>query len=167
MLLLRKILLWIGMILLQALVLNRVHIGGVGTPLLYIWPLLKEGTGTSREVLLLEAFALGLAVDVFSDTWGMNAAATVLLAFVRPLLLRFSAVREEQEAYTPGVRTMGVAGFTRYLVLGVVLHHAVLLALELFPTSADVANGLVRLLICSILTLLLMAALENIALHKK
>ena len=167
MLLLRKILLWIGMILLQALVLNRVHIGGVGTPLPYIWLLLKESTGTSREVLLLEAFALGLAVDVFSDTWGMNAAAAVLLAFARPLLLRFSAIREEQETYTPGVRTMGVAGFTRYLVFGVVLHHAVLLALELFPTSADVVNGLVRLLVCSTLTLLLMAALENIVSRKE
>ena len=145
---LRKILLWIGIILLQALVLNRVHIGGVGTPLPYIWLLLKESTGTSREVLLLEAFALGLAVDVFSDTWGMNAAAA-------------------QETYTPGVRTMGVAGFTRYLVFGVVLHHTVLLALELFPTSADVVNGLVRLLVCSILTLLLMAALENIVSRKE
>ena len=133
------------MILLQALVLNRIHIAGVGTPLLYIWLLLKENSGTSRQMLMLEAFVLGLGVDIFSDTWGMNAAAAVALAFVRPLLMRMSSVREEQEVYIPGVRT---------------------LTLELFPTSADLSNGLLRLATCSALTLACMAALENVARQK-
>ncbi len=163
----RKILCWTGMILLQALVLNRVHIAGVGTPLLYIWLLMKENSGVSRQTLMLEAFALGLAVDIFSDTWGMNAAAAVALAFVRPWLLRVCASREELETYTPGVRAMGVGGFSRYLVLGVLLHHAVLLALELFPTSADWLVGSLRLGACSLLTLACMAALENVAARKK
>lgn len=163
----RKILCWIGMILLQALILNRVHIAGVATPMLYIWLLMKESSSTSRQILLLEAFVLGLAVDMFSDTWGMNAAATVALAFVRPLLLRMSAVREEQEAYIPGVKTMGMGGFVRYLVTGVLLHHTILLALEWFPVSADWVNGLIRLVACSVLTLICMAALENMVRSKE
>ena len=52
------------MILLQALVLNKVHIVGLGTPLLYIWLLLKENSGVSPQRLMLEAFVLGLAVDI-------------------------------------------------------------------------------------------------------
>lgn len=155
------------MILLQALVLNRVHIAGVSTPLLYIWLLLKENSGVSCQALMLEAFVLGLLVDMFSDTWGMNAAGAVALAFVRPLLLRMSAVREEQEAYTPGVRTMGLGGFARYLAAGVLLHHAVVLGLELFPVSAvDWWDGLTRLATSVLLTLALMAALENMAWRK-
>ena len=161
-----RILCWTGMILLQALVLNKVHIAGLGTPLLYIWLLLKENSGVSPQRLMLEAFVLGLAVDIFSDTWGMNAAAAVALAFARPLLLRMSAVREEQETYIPGVRTLGTGGFARYLTAGVLLHHTVLLTLELLPTSADYLSGLARLAACSALTLACMAALENVVRRK-
>ena len=73
------------MVLLQVLILNNVHIAGYATPFLYIYLILKFESDTPRNALMLWAFFLGLAVDVFSDTPGMNAAATVLLAFLRPL----------------------------------------------------------------------------------
>lgn len=40
------------------------------------------------EVLLLIGFGTGLSVDVFYGSYGLHAAATVLLAFLRPLVLR-------------------------------------------------------------------------------
>ena len=70
------------------LILNNVHIVGYATPFLYIYLILKFESDTPRNALMLWAFFLGLAVDVFSDTPGMNAAATVLLAFLRPTFLR-------------------------------------------------------------------------------
>ena len=77
---LQKIVWFIGLVLLQALVLNSVHIGGYATPLLYVYLLLRFESDASRNELMLWAFFLGLLVDVFSDTPGMNAAAAVLLA---------------------------------------------------------------------------------------
>lgn len=79
---------FIGLVLLQVLILNNVHIAGYATPFLYIYFILKFNSGTSRNELMLWAFFFGLTIDVFSDTPGMNAAATVLLAFLRPSLLR-------------------------------------------------------------------------------
>lgn len=72
---------FIGLVLLQVLILNNVHIAGYATPFLYIYFILKFNSGTSRNELMLWAFFFGLTIDVFSDTPGMNAAATVLLAF--------------------------------------------------------------------------------------
>ena len=46
---------------------------------------------------MLWAFFFGLTIDVFSDTPGMNAAATVLLAFLRPSLLRLFTPRDNQD----------------------------------------------------------------------
>ena len=75
---------FIGLVLLQVLILNNVHIAGYATPFLYIYFILKFASGTSRNELMLWAFFFGLTIDIFADTPGMNAAATVLLAFLRP-----------------------------------------------------------------------------------
>ena len=75
---------FVGLVLLQVLILNNVHIAGYATPFLYVYFILKFASGTSRNELMLWAFFLGLAIDIFSNTPGMNAAATVFLAFVRP-----------------------------------------------------------------------------------
>ena len=81
---------FIGLVLLQVLILNSVHIAGYATPFLYIYFILKFSSGTSRNELMLWAFFFGLTIDIFSDTPGMNAAATVLLAFVCscPVIIR-------------------------------------------------------------------------------
>lgn len=83
---LHKIGWFVGLVLLQVLILNNVHIAGYATPFLYIYLILKFNSEISRNTLMVWAFFLGLTVDIFSDTPGMNAAATVWLAFLRPTL---------------------------------------------------------------------------------
>ena len=74
---------FVGLVLLQTLVLNQMHIGGYATPFFYIYLILKMHTRMGRNALMLWGFLLGLTVDVFSDTLGMNAAAATCLAFWR------------------------------------------------------------------------------------
>lgn len=108
---LHKIGWFIGLVLLQVLILNNVHIAGYATPFLYIYLILKFESDTPRNALMLWAFFLGLAVDVFSDTPGMNAAATVLLAFLRPTFLRLFVPRDTLDTLVPAIRTMGDSSF--------------------------------------------------------
>ena len=114
---LHKIGWFIGLVLLQVLILNNVHIAGYATPFLYIYLILKFESDTPRNALMLWAFFLGLAVDVFSDTPGMNAAATVLLAFLRPTFLRLFVPRDTLDTLVPAIRTMGILPFLKYLVV--------------------------------------------------
>ena len=65
---LHKIGWFIGLVLLQVLILNNVHIAGYATPFLYIYLILKFESETPRNTLMLWAFFLGLTVDIFSDT---------------------------------------------------------------------------------------------------
>ena len=108
---LHKIGWFIGLVLLQVLILNNVHIAGYATPFLYIYLILKFESDTPRNALMLWAFFLGLAVDVFSDTPGMNAAATVLLAFLRCTFLRLLVPKDKQDTLVPAIRTMGILPF--------------------------------------------------------
>ena len=86
---------FIGLLLLQVLVLNNVYIlDGYATPLLYIYLVLKMNSDVSRNALMGWAFVLGLAVDLFSDTPGMNAAASMLLFFILIDLWRWLNYRD-------------------------------------------------------------------------
>ena len=69
---------FIGLVLLQVLVLNHMHINGYATPFFFIYFILKYNSGVSRNVLMIWAFLLGLTVDILGNTPGMNGCATVL-----------------------------------------------------------------------------------------
>ena len=158
---LHKIGWFIGLVLLQVLILNNVHIAGYATPFLYIYLILKFESDTPRNALMLWAFFLGLAVDVFSDTPGMNAAATVLLAFLRPTFLRLFVPRDTLDTLVPAIRTMGILPFLKYLVVSVLIHHGLLLTLEFFP-FAHIGTLLLRIAASTLLTVTCIMAVEGI-----
>lgn len=158
---LHKIGWFIGLVLLQVLILNNVHIAGYATPFLYIYLILKFESDTPRNALMLWAFFLGLAVDVFSDTPGMNAAATVLLAFLRPTFLRLFVPRDTLDTLVPAIRTMGILPFLKYLVVSVLIHYGLLLTLEFF-SFAHIGTLLLRIAASTLLTVTCIMAVEGI-----
>ena len=158
---LHKIGWFICLVLLQVLILNNVHIAGYATPFLYIYLILKFESDVSRNTLMLWAFFLGLTVDVFSDTPGMNAAATVLLAFLRPIFLRLFVPRDTLDTLIPAARTMGIFPFLKYLVVCVFVHHGMLLTLEFF-SFAHIGTLLLRVVTSTLLTVTCIMAVEGI-----
>jgi rod shape-determining protein MreD len=66
----------------QVLVLNNIHLFGVATPLLYVWFPLTFHRNTPQWAALLWSFALGLAIDVFSNTPGLAAGSLTLIGMI-------------------------------------------------------------------------------------
>ena len=145
----------------QVLILNSVHIAGYATPFLYIYFILKFSSGTSRNELMLWAFFFGLTIDIFSDTPGMNAAATVLLAFLRPSLLRLFMPRDNPDSLIPSFKTMGISPFLKYTTASVFVHSLALLSIEFFSFTS-IWLLLLRVLLCTILTVTCIIAIEGI-----
>ena len=153
---------WVlGLLVVQVLIGNHLHIGGYATPMIYVYVLLKLGLECGRNARMLWGFAVGLLVDICSDTPGMNASASVLMCFVQPLLLRLFAPRDMADGLSPSLRTMGVAGFLKYLMAGILVHHTCLLSLEFF-SWAHPLELLWHVLGSSLLTWALLWALEGI-----
>ncbi len=121
-----------GLVLMQAVFFNHIYIGGYATPFVYVWLILALNKNIGRNVLLLCGFCIGLLVDVFSDTLGMHAAATTLLAYIRPFILSLFVSYESQDDFFPGVRAMERGRFAGYVMTGVLLHHTALLCLDAF-----------------------------------
>lgn len=157
---------FLGLILLQVLILNNVHVAGYATPFLYIYVVLRFRSDISHNTSMLLAFILGLAVDVFSDTPGMNAAATVLLAFVRPFFLRLFVSRESTGSFVPSVHTMGFTSFLKYVVACVLLHHTMLIGIA-FLSVAHIGIMLLSIVCSAVLTTACVMALYGISRNDK
>lgn len=112
---LHRVVWFVVLVLVQTQILNHVHIMGYATPMVFIYYILVLNSEISRKTILLQAFVLGLCVDIFSNTPGMNAASATLLAFARRFLLQMQMLRETTDDYEPGIRSMGVGAFLRYV----------------------------------------------------
>lgn len=123
---------FLGLVILQVLVLNQMHILGYATPFLYIYFILKLHTRIGRNALILWAFLLGLLIDMFSNTPGLNAASATCLAFSRTFILRLVTLRDMDEGFRPSIRNLGLSAFFRYIFLSCSLFCAVLFLIDTF-----------------------------------
>jgi len=152
---------FVGLLLVQVLILNNVHMEGFATPFVYIYLMIKFASDTGRKEQMLWAFALGLSVDMFADTPGMNASASVLLAFVRPFFLRLFMPRDMSDNFIPGFRTMGAGSFIKYVAVCTLLHHTALYAIEYF-SAAHAGMAVLHMAASSVLTMACITAIEGI-----
>lgn len=82
-------------------------------------------------VLMLIAFVLGFSVDIFYDTLGVNAAASVFIAFFRPYWLTIVTPRGGyEEIVIPNIKTMDFGWFFTYSFPLILIHHFILFFLE-------------------------------------
>jgi hypothetical protein len=99
------------------------------------------------------SFLLGMLVDMFSDSGGVHAAASVCLAYARPIILKssFGLLYEHQ---TIKFSTTEIGSLITYVSVGTVLHHFVLFSLEIFNVTSKILI-LKKTLFSSIFTILL------------
>lgn len=143
---------FIGLVLAQVLIFNQVLFLGYLNPYLYILFILYLPLRSSRALVLIMAFALGAIIDIFENSSGIHAAASVLTAFVRPLL--FKTLKGSQESIKDyRFSKTSPAGSAVYFFSLLFIHHLVLFLLESFGVSSLEIN-LLRSLYSSLFTYL-------------
>ncbi|MCC1483984.1 rod shape-determining protein MreD [Winogradskyella immobilis] len=137
----------------QVIICNNINFLGYINPYIYIIFILLFPVTNNRLVFLLVAFILGMLVDMFSNSGGVHAAAAVLLAYTRPVLLKFSfGMLYEHQAIK--FSNLELGSLISYVSLATVIHHLVLFSLEIFNTS-QILQILEKTLFSSIFTIIL------------
>jgi hypothetical protein len=117
---------------LQVLLLRNLVLFDMAFCYLYIGFVLFLPIQMPKVMLLLLAFISGIAVDTFYDTIGVNAAAAVLLAYLRPYVLLILTPRDDYEkSDSVNVHVMGWRWFFVYALFLIFIHHLALFFLEL------------------------------------
>ena len=122
-----------GLVLLQVLFLNRISLFGYVTPLFYLWFIIRFDSSMSRYSMLLWGFFIGLFIDIFTGTPGLNAASSTLAAFIQPSMVKLFLARERRELIIPGMGSMGAGPFAGYSLLMILIHHGIYFLLRSIP----------------------------------
>lgn len=117
------------LILLQIPLLHNWVFFDLGFPFLYIGFLLFLPQQLSRVWLLIAGFFIGLLMDVFSNTPGMHASATVLVCFVRTRWYNVILETSDEELDMT-LTSLGWIKLTLAFLPLILLHHLTLFALE-------------------------------------
>ena len=130
----KYILSFVLLVLLQVLLLNNINLTVLDiSPFLYILFILILPFEVPRWLLLLSGFVLGLTVDIFSDSIGVHAFATVFLAFLRPHVINLIASRQGYEIGTqPRLYYYGFLWFLKYTIILTLFHHFAYFIIETF-----------------------------------
>ncbi len=147
-----NILRFLGLVVLQVFILQGLNFGGnsiLGYFHIIIYPLfiLLLPHDIPNWALILLGFLIGITIDLFYNSIGVHAAASVLTATLRPIILK---MQEPNGGYTSGQSPtryrLGTGPFIRYTSILYGIHLIWYFSMELF-TIAYIDQILVRSII--------------------
>lgn len=158
---LKFILLGFILVFAQVLVFNHICLFNVAVPLIFIYVLLRLPITLSVNQLLTIGFFLGLIVDIFSDTYGMNTVACTILVMCRKPILRLYVPREEDMSRPePSMYSLGTATYMKYLLTMTLLYCTLIFLIESF-TFFNPIRLLLRIVFSTILSMAIMVGIDS------
>lgn len=119
-------------VLVQAVVLGRIHLFNYATPLLYVYFVLQLPRNYPKWGVLLWSFMLGLMVDTFSNTPGLASASLTLIGALQPYFFELFVPRDSVDDLKPALSTLGPLKYSYYAIVLVLLYCLVFYSLEYF-----------------------------------
>ncbi|RXG22834.1 rod shape-determining protein MreD [Leeuwenhoekiella aequorea] len=121
----KNILRFVLLILLQVAIFNNINFLGYINPYPYILFILLFPVGDNRALLIFTSFLLGLTLDMFSNSGGMHAAASVTIAYLRPWILQsifgiayeYNAIKVAKADFGERLLYISILVFTHHLIL--------------------------------------------------
>lgn len=127
--------LFLSLLFLQVFVFNNILFLGFINPYLYIafvifYPLQKE-----RYLFLFLTFLLGVSIDFFSDSGGINAFSLLFIAYIRLFLVRVIFKKTEQDYLLFNLNQEPFGKVFNYVIILILIHHFILFSLANFSTQ--------------------------------
>ncbi|MCA6422214.1 MAG: rod shape-determining protein MreD [Flavobacterium sp.] len=118
----------------QVLIFNRIDLFGYVNPFPYILFIILYPVNGNKTGLLLASFFLGILMDMFCNSGGVHAVASIVLAYFRPSIFKFS-FGLSYEYQTVKLNDVLTPERFSFILIAVVIHHSVLFILEVFKIS--------------------------------
>ncbi len=137
----------------QIVIFNNIDLFGYINPFPYILFIILFPVNGNKQLLIVTSFLLGITMDLFSNSGGVHATASLILAYLRPSIFKFSF------GLSYGYQTIKINDSLTperfsFLLLSVVIHQFTLFILEVFQISS-LWDILIRTIIGTLFTLLI------------
>lgn len=147
------------LVAMQVLVLGHIHLWGYATPLLGVMFVLCLPINANRIVNMISAFAIGVVLDMFSNSPGVAASAMTLTAFVQQPLLRNMVQKDNAEDVVPSMYTLGASTYIWYVLILLTVHHVTYFVMEAMSLF-DFFSLLISIISSMFLTFILVMTIE-------
>lgn len=129
----KQILNFLLLLLLQVLVFNHVCLFGFLNPNLYVLALFLIPFTLPKSAQYAIAFVIGFVVDMFNMTFGVHTSASMVLVLLRPYLMNLLNVNKKKvELDIPLPGRKDLKWLLSYTVLLVLIHQVMVTMLEVF-----------------------------------
>lgn len=157
---LRRLLLFLVLLLVQALVLNHIHLFDCATPLLYVYFVISFKRGYPKWAILVWSFLMGLGIDMFSNTPGVAASSLTLLGLLQPYLLELFTTRDSDADLQPCIANFGLSRFSYYALLLTFVYCLVFFTVETF-SFFNWLQWILSIVSSTFLTFVLVLVIDN------
>lgn len=165
--LLHNILRFLALIVLQVIFFKNIGYYNLAAPFPYILFIFYLPIGLPNFLLYVIGCVTGLTIDIFYDSIGIHTAACITLCAYRIFFHQITIeIDLKKSFYTPNLSTMGFKWFISYIFFGTLLHHLILLMLEVF-SFRDIHITLLSTLMSSIFTFLLILLISLLFYKRK
>lgn len=159
--------LFLGMVLFQVLIFNHVVLFHVAVPIVFIYFIIRLSTGVNTNILLTLSFLLGLIVDIFSDTLGVNALCCTILAILKkPVFYCYVQRDDDVKDIIPSVSRIGVLDYSKYLLSMTTIYCVLAFTIEYF-SFASVKEIIIAASSSTLLSFILMLGVDSLMFTKR
>lgn len=150
------------LVLAQVVVFNHICLFNVAVPMVFFYLIIRLPITLSINWVLTIGFFFGLIVDIFSDTYGMNALACTIEAMLRRPILRLYVPREEDLTRPePSMYSLGTSAYLKYLLTMTLLYCTLIFLIEAFTFFNPIQLGL-RIVTSTMLSMVLMLGIDSL-----
>jgi rod shape-determining protein MreD len=145
---------FIGLILLQVVVFNHINLFGFINPMIYIAWIFLFPFRKNLSFLLILSFVLGLSIDFFSDSGGINAAASLFIAFIRLPILKIVLNKTDFDYWSFNLRIVSFSKAFLFISVLTIIHHLIVFSLAYFSFQ-DFISVISNSILTSVFTIIL------------
>ncbi|MBD5275500.1 MAG: rod shape-determining protein MreD [Bacteroides sp.] len=156
------ILLFVVLVLVQALLLNHIVLFDSAVCFAFIYFLIKLPLNLPANLVLTLGFFLGLSVDMLSDTPGLNAlCCTVLASLKRPVFYAYEQHDDQKRNISPSIGSIGLLNFCKYIFSMSAIYCLLAFFVE-FIEFSDIVGILIKAGASTAFTFLVMLGIDSL-----
>ena len=155
------------LVICQAVIFNNLILFNTAIALVFLYLLIELPVTIPTNGMLAIGFVLGLSVDVFQDTPGLNALCCTVLAFIRRPMFHLYVPRDEDfSGKRLSIKTLGTAAFLKYMLTAVLIYCILYFSIEAF-SYADIARLVMRIVASTLFTFVVIYAIDSLTVTRR
>lgn len=159
--------LFVVLLLAQAVIFNNLVLFNCAIPFVFIYIIISLPVTVGTNVALTLGFLTGLGVDVFTDTYGLNALSCTILSFIRKPVLHLYVQRDEDfSGQNLTSRSMGFAAFMKYALTMSLAYCVMVFVIEAF-SFFNIFRLLLRIGASTLYSFIIIYAIDSLSFSRR